>query len=110
MKIIPSKKTIPMEWRNYHFYDVVAHYLLLVGWMPAVIIGWCLKSIVGLDLAQPYFTTLLIFWVLLWGYFAIKLVHVPCPRCQSPWLNNQNGNYQFLRKCANCQLGLYEKP
>jgi hypothetical protein len=103
-------KKIPIEWRKFHMYDSLSRYLLLLGWVPAVLLSRHLKTVIGISGANLIFNALIAIWLLLWAFIAFKSIRIPCPRCKTPWLIKQTQTFKLNRSCSKCSLGLYEAP
>ncbi|WP_143015990.1 hypothetical protein [Paracidovorax cattleyae] len=58
-----------------------------------------------LGMVFPFFAAL---WAMLWGFLAYRLIRFPCPRCEVPFLLNQNIEFSLKRACPKCGLKLYE--
>lgn len=100
---------IPGDWKPYQKQARLVFAGLLLG-LPAI----TFLSFLFFKFAEPggelLFAFAIFLWALWWGYQAIKLVRMPCPRCGEMWLAWQDPFFIQKRQCAKCGLLKYEEP
>ncbi len=95
------------KWSIYRRKSGAAMVVLILGLPFIAILCAFLQWFFDVDLRMvfPFFAAL---WAVLWGFLAYRLVRFPCPRCNAPFLLNQNPEFNLKRACTKCGLKLYE--
>jgi hypothetical protein len=100
-------KRIPEQWSEYRRRNWIALAYLIFG-LP---FNFAIAAIIYNFINSPIVIVLaFLLWIFLLGWFALKITRFPCPRCNVPFIANQNVSFVKKRCCNNCGLGLYEKP
>lgn len=102
-------RTIPQAWQGYRTRNRVATALLLAGLPAAFAVVVAVKIAFG-GTGEFMLIASITLWCVAWGWAAVRVARWPCPRCNVPWLSNQEVQFAATRKCANCGLSLYEEP